>query len=607
MKRKYSVVKNELSIQVKNIAGLFTWFYDDNFIVNRRYQRKLVWTLQEKQSLIDTIVKGYSIPMFLLAVQLESVDKKYEIIDGLQRLDAIFSFIKGDYMYDDGNGVCGYFDLTALPKTNVLLRNGKLRQRNPVLPVDLCSEFVAYELALSITEADESHVEETFRRVNSGGRQLSSQDLRQAGIDNVVSELVRRISIRIRRDSSNTDKLALSMMHNISISDAGLNYGIRISDIFWVRHGIITKANIRASRDEELVAHLLARMVCGASVGASADTLNNLYNERSTVYKKFKERAESMGVEEIESRFMSVMSFIEEMFEFPRRNFSSSLFENKDVSGKRKIFIVLYTAVYEFIYEDNMKLCNKQGLLKELKKACSEILAFNHGDSWNSRIREQKLSAVKERMLPYFEKSKNAALSINTDIEGLENLLSSFSIEEQMFECKVGFYDFQTGQFNEKNFHKIMKTLTAMANTKFGEEGCVVVGIADKASDASKVEKLYDIKAAEYRNFHITGVDGEANKHYRSFDEYFRKLTSLIENEPIMPDDKSYICRHVKPMLYKGHNVVVFCLKATSGIATYDGKFYERHGNEIREVLAGTPEFNGLLKRFSDFQAGTNK
>lgn len=42
------------------------------------------------------------------------------------------------------------------------------------------------------------------------------------------------------------------------------------------------------SRDEEIVAHLLARIVCGSSVGASADTLNNLYNDQPVVYKNFK-------------------------------------------------------------------------------------------------------------------------------------------------------------------------------------------------------------------------------------------------------------------------------------------------------------------------------
>lgn len=219
-------------------------------------------------------------------------------------------------------------------------------------------------------------------------------------------------------------------------------------------------------------------------------------------------------------RFMRIMSFIETVFDWPHHSFSRSLFDNNDVSGKRKIFIVLFLAFYDLTYLESKQLMDKQGLLRELKKLCTATLAFEHNDSWNAKIREQKLLAVKERIVQYFQNTKDASLSINTDVEGLENLLSSFSIEEQMLECKIGLYDFRTGQFNKKNFHKIIKTLTAMANTQFGKEGCVLFGIADKAADAIKSEKLYGVKDVQYRNFHVIGVDGKAFKYSKSLDEY---------------------------------------------------------------------------------------
>lgn len=69
-------------------------YKDELFFVNRKYQRKLVWTLEEKQNLIDTIFREYPIPMFLIASDYREEKMKWEIIDGLQRLDAIISFIK---------------------------------------------------------------------------------------------------------------------------------------------------------------------------------------------------------------------------------------------------------------------------------------------------------------------------------------------------------------------------------------------------------------------------------------------------------------------------------------------------------------------------------
>ena len=39
----------------------------DLFLVNRRYQRKLVWTISEKQAFIDSLINGYPVPSFLFA------------------------------------------------------------------------------------------------------------------------------------------------------------------------------------------------------------------------------------------------------------------------------------------------------------------------------------------------------------------------------------------------------------------------------------------------------------------------------------------------------------------------------------------------------------
>lgn len=64
-------------------------------MVNQKYQRKLVWTIEEKRVFIDTLLHRYPVPLFLFAKTGD--DRKREIIDGLQRLDTIFSFIKQEF------------------------------------------------------------------------------------------------------------------------------------------------------------------------------------------------------------------------------------------------------------------------------------------------------------------------------------------------------------------------------------------------------------------------------------------------------------------------------------------------------------------------------
>ncbi len=80
----------ELASQPTSIQSIYTWYNDGKINVNRRYQRKLVWTLEEKQRLIESILNKYPIPAILLAEREHAAT--YEIIDGLQRLHAIISF-----------------------------------------------------------------------------------------------------------------------------------------------------------------------------------------------------------------------------------------------------------------------------------------------------------------------------------------------------------------------------------------------------------------------------------------------------------------------------------------------------------------------------------
>ena len=122
-------MQNDLLIRNENIQRLFDWYNDGLFIVNRKYQRKLVWTIEEKQNFIGSILLDYPVPLFLLANVPEG---KYEIIDGMQRLNAIFSFIKGEFAITY-EGETGYFDLQTMAATKALFDKNELEQKTPLL------------------------------------------------------------------------------------------------------------------------------------------------------------------------------------------------------------------------------------------------------------------------------------------------------------------------------------------------------------------------------------------------------------------------------------------------------------------------------------------
>ncbi len=55
-----------------SIQEAYRAYCDGSFRVNRQYQRKLVWSLDEKRKLIDSVLNGFPIPLILLATRTHS-------------------------------------------------------------------------------------------------------------------------------------------------------------------------------------------------------------------------------------------------------------------------------------------------------------------------------------------------------------------------------------------------------------------------------------------------------------------------------------------------------------------------------------------------------
>jgi len=68
----------------RSVQSMYRDYRDGKLIVNRRYQRKLVWTIEEKQKLIDSILHDYPIPLLLLAELRSTADHRAEHL-GKQR------------------------------------------------------------------------------------------------------------------------------------------------------------------------------------------------------------------------------------------------------------------------------------------------------------------------------------------------------------------------------------------------------------------------------------------------------------------------------------------------------------------------------------------
>ncbi len=290
------------------VSEAYASFRKGHFTVNRTYQRKLVWTLEEKKSLIDSMRKGYPVPLVLL---LNNDRGGYDIIDGMQRLNAIFSFIENGFSLEDGR----YFNVSEYPTAKEhadvglfeAYRGGELLSRGE------CAELLNYQLAVTIfSVSDAADVTDIFGRINSGGRQLSPQERRQAGVTSQFATFVRRLGTELRGDVS-AEVVNLSDMPVVSVDATSfkLGYGIKAEDTFWCRQGILLVRELRDSEDEQLVADLSASILLDEPFAVSREHLDEAYDSGTTMFKDLNDRIASYGVVRLEREIKTTLSVLQ--------------------------------------------------------------------------------------------------------------------------------------------------------------------------------------------------------------------------------------------------------------------------------------------------------
>lgn len=334
-------------------------YRNNQYLVNRRYQRKLVWELEEKQAFIDSLANGYPVPLFLFAKCVYKGQDRSEIIDGMQRLNAVFSFIENDYPAANGE----YFDLSTTALTKDLLDSHILEQRQPTLNRETCVKIVSYELPYSIyDEHNPDIIDEVFRRINSNGKHLSRQEIRQAGVVNDFSQLVRNIATRIRGDVSHNDFLLLSQMQTISITKDTYHGGIDPESVFWVKENILSKEDLRQSMDEEQIADILGAMLLTPVPPSNVSILDEYYGykqpDASARYQKIEEALSAISPEKVSEQFFCVYDEIKRVFSGRQKTIITQMVSPRTYRGPR-YFQVLFL---KQSFTENTQYDFKQGI-----------------------------------------------------------------------------------------------------------------------------------------------------------------------------------------------------------------------------------------------------
>lgn len=594
-------MQNNLNIRGEPIQTVYTNFRLGKFIVNRRYQRKLVWTLIEKQRFIDSLINQYPVPLFLgVAFEHPSRGSCFEILDGMQRLEAITSFIDGQFSVDGG-----YFDLSIVAETNKLLQEGKLEQKFPTLPFQACTNILNYPLPISTsTYTTTANVDETFRRINTGGVRLSTHEVRQAGAIADFPQLVRKCAIYIRGDVSHTDIVDLDVMRNISLTTDELNYGIKVRDTFWHKAHILTAENILASRDEEVVAHILLHLLLKAAAKTSSSFLDEVYTDGSEMANIANDAVLKHGADVLYKQFCFVFDQLAAVMEDFGNNLATHCYADKPTKIQHA-YQVLYLAFFDILMTQNKKIQNIKKLAQALKGIASNCMGKLSNDrKWVQSDRIQMINSTKGAIAPHFIAREGMDPTAISWVENLQNILNQSRTENVCYDFKIGLHDLsRNGQLNEKVLPKIVRTLTAMSNSHTGDS-YVIIGVADNKAHADRHNQTYSKKALMYGDFYVTGVGAEAGKFYKNLDAYQQALHQMIEVEPINDETKRAIQRNIVFMKYYDKDVVLMKITRGKSPIKYSGKIYVRKiANTDPEPIAEENEF----AFFGEFMEQSNR
>lgn len=584
----------DLTVRSENIQRIYGFYITNRLLVNRRYQRKLVWSIEEKSAFIDSIMKGYPVPLILLAELNNDENTTFEIIDGMQRLNAMVSFIEGEFSV---NGE--YFDLEAMAESKLMYDRKEIIQNEPKMNREICTDIASYVLPLSIYKMEsEEQIDEIFRRINSNGKHLSKQEIRQAGSTSLFANMVRELSSEIRGDSSLRERLLLNDMKNISITNRELNYGINVDKVFWVENTIIRREQVRESKDEEIIADILAYTLLKDKPLSSSKALDEFYGfkiDRSKRFKELEENIKIRGRKKIKEDFYKVFDIVKSVLMQSGKKFNQLIFKESTLDKIPRYFQIVYLALYELVINKNMKVKSLDKLIRSLDGISKNIKLSQGGGTWSAIERENLVNSFVGIIEKNFTENTEDPAMVQWSVE-LENILSQSTTEQSSFDFKLGFCNLKDKKFIDKTFSKSIKTLTAMINRGKNSIGYLIVGVADKKIDAQEIEFLTGKNSIKKGNFFITGVNHDIEILGIDDDRYFQKIIQLIDKEPIEEKYKSQITNNIKFLDYGGKRVIIMKIEEMGEPILYENKYYERKGANISEVKMN--EVINLFKKF---------
>jgi hypothetical protein len=157
---------------------LLDMYSNNELIINPDYQRAFRWSPGKESRFIESLILGMPIPP-VFVIELE--DGKYELIDGLQRLSSYFHF-RGALALESFDRAIRKGEELVLSDCDIVSELNTLSHSSlpSAMQIRLKRHFIRVEVIRK--ESDQRLRYHMFKRLNTGGENLSEQEIRNCTV-----------------------------------------------------------------------------------------------------------------------------------------------------------------------------------------------------------------------------------------------------------------------------------------------------------------------------------------------------------------------------------------------------------------------------------------
>lgn len=225
-----------------SVLDFLEWQRQGTLDLQPFYQRRPVWNKQVKSLLMDSILRGYPIPLIFLHRRLDIPSSKSvrSVVDGQQRLRTLLSFVDPDCLKDSDE----WDDFRILRSHNQEYAGMSFAD----LPEDAKSTVLQTSLSVNVLPADIADVTilRIFQRMNTTGLKLKEQEVRNGTYFGQFKDVAYSLAYEQNQR--------------------------------WTQWGLFKRQDIGQMSEVEFTSDLMGALIRGVS-GKSAAQITSLYKE----------------------------------------------------------------------------------------------------------------------------------------------------------------------------------------------------------------------------------------------------------------------------------------------------------------------------------------